>query len=54
MHQYCLLIESRVEVESDVSILPQQVEVEALGLLLDSAEYEQGLANSQSGCNSGL
>ena len=54
MHRCCLLIESRVEVESDVSILPQQVDVEALGLLLDGAEEEQGLANSQSGCNAGL
>lgn len=43
-----LLVETRVEMERDVSVLAEKVEVEALGLLLDGSEDEEGLADWES------
>lgn len=49
-----LLVEARVEVEGDVSVLAEEIDVEALGLLLDGAEDEQRLAHGQTRSDAAL
>lgn len=45
-----LLIETRVEVESDVAIFAKKVDQEAFALLLYAAEHKQLLADRKASC----